>query len=70
MGSCTTNSLGYCLGQMLADTPTGSSFRVRAISASGNPIANQAITFLVARLGQRDHHDHHDRASHHDHRAI
>jgi hypothetical protein len=71
MGSCTTNSLGYCtvphslgavpteiqvtgrspiggtytLGQMLADTPTGSSFRVRAISASGNPIANQAITF-------------------------
>ncbi len=35
----------YTLGQLIADSPTDTTFRLRAIAASGTPIANQTITF-------------------------
>jgi hypothetical protein len=35
----------WTIGQTLADSPTASTFRLRAIAASGAPIANQPITF-------------------------
>jgi hypothetical protein len=35
----------WTIGQTLADSPTANTFRLRAIAASGAPIASQPITF-------------------------